>query len=168
MLFRYCLSMEFPTASDDSKDMRVLRVLVVGAGVLAAALFVGVGLAFDLQTFGDGSIFSYAVATREVWAFHWHNIATRAATYALTLAPGELAVALTGAPSSGVLVYGLCLFAAPAVSLAATYALDRAKGRPITSSSPARRPRCSVHSSSAFRRKCGSRMRCSGRLSPAP
>ena len=103
---------------------------MIAAGVASALLFLPVGLAFDLQTYGDGSIFSYAVATREVWAFHWHNIATRAATYALTLAPGEIAVALTGAPSAGVFVYGLCLFAAPAVSLGATFALDRAPNRP--------------------------------------
>ena len=108
---------------------RVLRTFVIAAGVAAALLFIVVGLAFELQTYGDGSIFSYAVATREVWAFHWHNIATRVATYALTLAPGEVAVALTGAPSVGVMVYGLCLFAAPAVSLAATFALDRSAGR---------------------------------------
>ena len=109
---------------------RELRTTIVAAGALAAALFIVVGLAFDLQTYGDGSIFSYAVATREVWAFHWHNIATRAATYALTLAPGEIAVGVTGSPSAGVFVYGLCLFAAPALSLAATFALDRATGRP--------------------------------------
>lgn len=108
---------------------RDLRILVIAAGIAAALSFLVVGLAFDLQTYGDGSIFSYAVATREVWAFHWHNIATRAATYVLTLAPGEIAVALTGAPSAGVFVYGLCLFAAPAVSLAATFALDRSAHR---------------------------------------
>lgn len=109
---------------------RALRQIMIAAGVASALLFLPVGLAFDLQTYGDGSIFSYAVATREVWAFHWHNIATRAATYALTLAPGEIAVALTGAPSAGVFVYGLCLFATPAVSLGATFALDRAPNRP--------------------------------------
>lgn len=109
---------------------RVLRSGAVVVGIAASLLFIAVGLAFELQTYGDGSIFSYAVATREVWAFHWHNIATRAATYALTLAPGELAVAATGAPSAGVFVYGLCLFAAPAVSLAATFTFDHAPGRP--------------------------------------
>ena len=113
-----------------SDARRALRRFVVAAGLVAAALFVFVGLAFDLQTYGDGSIFSYAVATREVWAFHWHNIATRAATYALTLAPGEVTVALTGAPSAGVFVYGLFLFVAPAASLAATFALDRDGERP--------------------------------------
>ncbi|HMN73058.1 MAG TPA: hypothetical protein PKA55_14435 [Rhodoblastus sp.] len=112
-----------------SDARRGLRVFTIGAGVAAALAFVAVGLAFHLQTYGDGSIFSYAVATREVWAFHWHNIATRAAVWALTLAPGELAVALTGAPTAGVAVYGLCLFAAPAASLAAVFALDRAAGR---------------------------------------
>jgi len=122
--------MRFPAARDDDASARLLRRIFVVAGVVASALFIIVGLAFDLQTYGDGSIFSYAVATREVWAFHWHNIATRAATYALTLAPGEIAVALTGSPQAGVFVYGLCLFAAPALSLAATYALDRAPHRP--------------------------------------
>lgn len=109
---------------------RALRNLVVAAGVLATILFVVVGLSFRLQTYGDGSIFSYAVATREAWAFHWHNIATRAATWALAMAPGEAAVALTGAPAAGVFVYGLFFFAAPSVGLAATFALDRAPGRP--------------------------------------
>lgn len=111
---------------------RALRRFVIAAGVAAALLFIVVGLAFELQTYGDGSIFSYAVATREVWAFHWHNIATRVATYALTLAPGEMAVTLTGAPSVGVFVYGLCLFSAPAVSLATTFALDHAPHRPYS------------------------------------
>jgi len=113
-----------------SDARRALRIVVVAAGVAAALLFIVVGLAFDLQTYGDGSIFSYAVATQEVWAFHWRNIATRVATYALTLAPGEIVVALGGAPAAGVFVYGLCLFSAPAFSLAATFALDRAAGRP--------------------------------------
>ena len=118
--------------ADESDDdsARLLRRLVIAAGCAAALLFILVGLVFQLQTYGDGSIFSYAVATREVWAFHWHNIATRLATYALTLAPGEIVVAVTGSPSAGVFVYGLCLFAAPLLSLAATFALDRAPRRP--------------------------------------
>jgi len=121
--------MGYPHESDDD-SARLLRRLVVAAGCTAALLFILVGLVFQLQTYGDGSIFSYAVATQEVWAFHWHNIATRLATYALTLAPGEMAVAATGSPSAGVFVYGLFLFAAPAVSLAATFVLDRAPRRP--------------------------------------
>lgn len=113
-----------------STARRTLRSFVIAAGILATLAFVVVGLSFRLQTYGDGSIFSYAVATREVWAFHWHNIATRAATWALAMAPGEATVALTGAPAAGVFVYGLFFFAAPAVGLAATFALDRAPGRP--------------------------------------
>ena len=103
--------------------------MMVFAGVGAAALFALVGPAFHLQTYGDGSIFSYAVAARDVWDFHWRNIPTRATVYALTLWPGEMSVALTGDAQAGVLVYGLLLFAAPAVGLMATYALDRTSGR---------------------------------------
>ena len=47
---------------------RSLRVLVVTAGIGTSILFIVVGLATRLQMFGDGSIFSYAVAAQDAWA----------------------------------------------------------------------------------------------------
>ena len=53
-------------------------------------LFVVVGLAYELQTYGDGAIFSYAVAAEAAWAFHWHNIAGRFVVYLVSSVPGEI------------------------------------------------------------------------------
>ena len=60
---------------------RGLYILCVTAGIAAAILYIAIGLSSGLQVFGDGSIFSYAVAARDAWAFHWHNIPGRLFTY---------------------------------------------------------------------------------------
>lgn len=110
-------------------DGDLLRRCVIAAGLGWALLFVIVGLACRLQMYGDGSIFSYSVAAQDVWAFHWHNISGRLTTYALSLLPGELYVALTRDPAGGIFVYGLLFFAAQLAGLAATFAADRSRGR---------------------------------------
>jgi hypothetical protein len=109
-----------------------LRTFVIAAGIAWAVLFVVVGLAYELQTYGDGAIFSYAVAAESAWAFHWHNIAGRFVVYLLTSAPGELYVALTGDARGGIAIYGFLFFAAPLAGLIATFAADRSKGRAIS------------------------------------
>ena len=108
-----------------------LRAFVVAAGLSWAVLFVVVGLAYDMQTYGDGAIFSYAVAAEDAWAFHWHNIAGRLFVYLVSSVPGEIYVAATGDPRGGIAVYGFLFFVAPLVGLVATFAADRSKGRVI-------------------------------------
>ena len=109
-----------------------LRLFVIAAGVAWAVLFVVVGLAYELQTYGDGAIFAYAVAAEAAWAFHWHNIAGRFVVYLLSSVPGEIYVALTGDARGGIAVYGFLFFAAPLAGLVATFAADRSKGRVIS------------------------------------
>jgi hypothetical protein len=106
-----------------------LRSVVVAAGLAAAVLFVVVGLGAELQAYGDASIFSYAVAVQDAWAFHWHNISGRAFVYVSTLLPAEAYVALTGDTRGGIAVYGFLFFAAQLAGLAATFASDRSQGR---------------------------------------
>lgn len=110
-----------------------LRSLVIAAGIGWAGAFIVVGLGYRLQLYGDGAIFSYAVAVQDVWAFHWHNISGRLAVYVFSLGPAEAVVALTGSAAGGIFFYGLLWFAAPLVALAATFAADRSTGRVIFS-----------------------------------
>ncbi len=109
-----------------------LRRFVIAAGIAWALLFIVVGLAYELQTYGDGATFSYAVAAEDSWAFHWHNIAGRLVVYLTSSVPGEIYVALTGDARGGITVYGLLFFAAPLAGLLATFAVDRSKGRVVS------------------------------------
>jgi hypothetical protein len=109
----------------------MLRAFAIAAGIGSAVLFIVVGLAFQLQLYGDGALFSYSVAAQDAWAFHWHDISGRIAVYILTLAPAEIFVALTGSPAVGIAVYGLLFFASPLLGLIATFAADRSHGRII-------------------------------------
>jgi len=108
-----------------------LRVPAIGAGIASAILSVVVGLSAELQMFGDGSIFAYSVAVADAWEFHWRNISGRLFSYVFVYIPAESVVAVTGSAGAGIFAYGLLLFAAPALSLAATRALDRTRGRTI-------------------------------------
>ena len=74
---------------------RSLRVLVIAAGIGTSIIFVVAGVSSELQMFGDGSIFSYAVAAESAWSFHWHNISGRLFTYVFAYIPAEAYVALT-------------------------------------------------------------------------
>ena len=58
-------------------DDRSFRLLIVGAGLSWSVAFVFIALFNQLELYGDGAMFSYAVAVRDVWAFHWHNISGR-------------------------------------------------------------------------------------------
>jgi hypothetical protein len=111
----------------------MLRRFVVTAGICWSILFVIVGLRYELQAYGDGAMFSYSVAVQDAWAFHWHNISGRLLVYLCCVAPAEAYVALTGAPSGGIVVYGLLFYVAPALGLVATFAADRSIGRIIFS-----------------------------------
>ena len=109
----------------------MLRTLAVAAGLACSVLFVVVGLGYQLQLYGDGSLFSYAVAVRDAWAFHWHNISARLFVYLFSLLPAETYVGLTGDARGGIALYGFLFFAAPLLGLAATFVADRSKGRII-------------------------------------
>jgi hypothetical protein len=110
-------------------SVAALRTLVVALGIGWSILFVVIGLAYGLQMYGDGSIFSYAVAVQEAWAFHLHNMPGRLLVYLLSFVPAEAYVGLTGDARGGIALYGFLFFVAPLVGLAATWAADRSPGR---------------------------------------
>ena len=107
------------------------HILCVTAGIAAAILYVAIGLSAGLQMFGDGSIFSYAVAAQDAWAFHWHNIPGRLFTYIFAYVPAETAVALTGNARAGIFIYGLLFFSAPLLGLLVTLSVDCTTDRGI-------------------------------------
>lgn len=119
------------TNVDTRSARRSLRILAIAAGIGTSILFVVVGLIAELQMFGDGSIFSYAVAAQDAWSFHWHNISGRLFCYVFAYVPAEATVALTGSAKGGIFVYGLLLFSAPLLGLLVTVAADRTSGRVI-------------------------------------
>lgn len=110
------------------QDAPLFRRLVVTAGVGWSIAFVVIALFYQLQLYGDGAMFSYAVAVQDVWAFHWHNISGRTSVYLLTLLPAESLGRLTGEPWVGIIAYGFLFYVAPLGGLAATYAADRSPG----------------------------------------
>lgn len=112
-------------------DDQSFRLLIVGAGLGWAAAFPVAALFFKLQLYGDGAMFSYAVAVRDVWTFHWHNVSGRMSVFLLTLWPAETLVGITGNPSAGIIAYGFLFYVLPLIGLAATYAADRSPGRII-------------------------------------
>jgi hypothetical protein len=112
-------------------DLDLLRGLSIVAGLGWAVAFILLGLHYHLQTYGDGSIFSYAVAARDAWAFHFHNISGRAFVYLFSIKPAELYVALTGDGHGGIFLYGLLFFAPPLLGLLLTYVADRSRGKII-------------------------------------
>jgi hypothetical protein len=114
---------------DDTVAWRRVSRLTIAAGIAASALFIVVGLVTRLQMFGDGSIFSYAIAAQDAWAFHWHNISGRLFVYLYATVPAETVVALTGSATAGITVYGLLFFAAPLLGLLLTFLTDGNKMR---------------------------------------
>jgi hypothetical protein len=110
-------------------DARALWLLVVGSGVCWSIAFVAIALHYQLELYGDGAMFSYAVAVRDVWAFHWHNISGRSSVFFLSLLPAETVVEATGSSWAGIITYGLLFYIAPLAGLALTYAADRSRGR---------------------------------------
>jgi hypothetical protein len=112
-------------------DSDLLRTLVVAAGLSWSAAFIAIGIGFDLQMYGDGAIFSYAIAVQDAWAIHWHNISGRLFVYLLYFVPGEFVVDITKNAQSGIVLYGLLHFATPLAGLVATWVADRSKGHVI-------------------------------------
>jgi len=114
-------------------DVDVLRAFAIAVGICWSVLFVVIGLRYELQMYADGSIFSYAIAVRDAWAFHWHNISDRLFVYLFCHLPAETYVELAGDPYGGIVVYGFLFFVAPLLGLIATFAADRSRGRFIFS-----------------------------------
>ena len=112
-------------------DDRLFRFLIVGTGLGWSVAFPVIALFYQLELYGDGAMFSYAVAVRDVWAFHWHNISGRTSVFLLTLLPAEALVRITDSPSAGIIAYGLLFYISPLMGLAVTYAADRSPGRII-------------------------------------
>jgi hypothetical protein len=108
-----------------------LRLLAIVCGLGWSVAFIVVGLGYGLQMYADGSMFSYAVAVQDAWAFHWRDISDRMFVYLFSSLPAEIVVAVTGSAHSGIVAYGVMQFCAPALGLAATYAADRSHGRII-------------------------------------
>jgi hypothetical protein len=108
-----------------------LRTLIVAAGIGTSIIFVVAGVSAKLQMFGDGSIFSYAVAAQSAWSFHWHNISGRLFTYIFAYILPEAYVAVTQNARGGIFIYGLLFFSAPLLGLLATLSADRTSRRVI-------------------------------------
>jgi len=107
----------------------LLRILALVTGIGWSILFIVVGLHYDLQMFGDGSIFSYSVAVADGWRIHWHNISCRLFVLLFCHVPAEAYVRLTADPRGGIVIYGFLFFGAQLFGLIATFALDRSKRR---------------------------------------
>lgn len=121
-------------AQPERRRLRLeLRTCVIVAGVIWSVAFVIAGPGYDLQLYGDGSIFSYAVAVQDAWSIHWHNISGRLFVYLYAHLPAEIYVGIAGDPRGGVVLYGLLFFVAPALSLLATFVLDQSRGRLVFS-----------------------------------
>jgi hypothetical protein len=112
-------------------ELRLLRKLAIGSGLCWAIVFVVAGVGYGLQLFGDGSIFSYAVAVEGAWAFHWHNIPGRLFVYLFSYVPAEAYVHLAKDPQGGIAVYGFLFFGAQLLGLLATWVADRSRSRII-------------------------------------
>jgi len=112
-------------------DERSLRFLIIGAGLCWSIAFVVIALFYELELYGAGAMFSYAVAVRDVWAFHWHNISGRTSVFLLSLLPAEALVGISGNPWVGIITYGLLFYISPFVGLILTYVADRSPGNTI-------------------------------------
>jgi hypothetical protein len=112
-------------------NVRLLRAFVIATGISCAILFIVIGLQYGLQLYADGSMFSYAIAVQDAWAFHWHNISGRLFVYLLTEMPAEIYVGLTHDVRGGIAVYGFLFFAAQLAGLVATWLADGSSNRVI-------------------------------------
>jgi hypothetical protein len=120
-----------PAVAQTRSDGSRLYLATIGAGLAWAIVFVVVGLRYDLQLYGDGAVFSYAVAVQDAWSYHWHNIAGRLFVYLYAMAPAEAYVGLTQDARGGVVLYGLLFLSSQLFGLIATWFADRSPGRVI-------------------------------------
>jgi hypothetical protein len=122
---------DLAAAEDARPAARRLRAVAIALGLGWSLLFVLIGVGYRLQLYGDGSIFSYSVAVRAGWAYHFHDIADRLFVYLFAHLPAEIYVGLTRDARGGIVLYGLLFFAAPLIGLALTVMADRSPRRII-------------------------------------
>src|SRR5690242_5936653 len=127
---RYALALKVRNMSGPLYPV-AFRRLVIGTGLGWSIAFPVIALYYKLELYGDGAMFSYAVAVQDVWAFHWHNISGRSSVFLLTLLPAETMVGLTGRPWAGIFTYGLLFYVSPLAGLILTYLADRSRRRSI-------------------------------------
>ena len=108
--------------------------LIRVAGASACFLFVVLAVVFETHLFGDGAMFSYAIALGESWTYHWHNIPIRLTPYLVAHVPAETFLRLTGNGAGAIALYGALFAAAPLVCLGLTWMADRTAGRIIFTS----------------------------------
>jgi hypothetical protein len=118
-------------AGETASAARLLGILTVALGLGWSVAFVLVALVFRLELYGDGALFSYAVAVQDSWAFHWRNIAARSLVHVFSHLPAEFYIAATGDVAGGIGLYGFLFFAAPLIGLALTFAADRSPRRTL-------------------------------------
>ncbi len=112
-------------------SIRTLRTFAAAAGIGSAILFVFVGVCFRFQLFGDASLFSYAIAVQDSWAFHWHNISSRSTVYLYAHVPAELYGRITGDASGAIRIYGILFYGVQLIGLALTWLFDRSAERTV-------------------------------------
>ena len=83
-----------------------------------ALAFPVLALGFRVNLFADGALFTYAVGVGDSWGHHWHNIAGRAAVWALVLRPAEWLGALSGRVAVAEAAYVLLFHLWPLACLA--------------------------------------------------
>src|SRR5215813_4896387 len=110
-------------------EFRTIRLLIIASGLCWSVAFVWLALFYQLELYGDGAMFSYAVAVQDVWAFHWHNISGRSSIFFFSLLPAETMVGVTDSPWAGIVTYALLFYIAPLAGLALTYMADRSRDR---------------------------------------
>jgi len=119
------------SSSHSGTAAHALRSFAIGAGIAVSLLFVIVGIRYQMQMYADGSLFSYAVAVQDGWAFHCHNIAGRLAVYLFAFAPAQAYIGVTHDVHGGVALYGFLFFVLQFLGLIATFVADRSRNRLI-------------------------------------
>ena len=111
-------------------DACALRRLVIGAGLCWSVAFVVIALRYQLELYGDGAMFSYAVAVQDVWAFHWHNISGRSSVFFSVCGRPRPWSESPGRPWAGIITYGLLFYISPLIGLI-VHLRGRSLARPI-------------------------------------
>jgi hypothetical protein len=113
------------------RDWQRFHAFAIAVGFAACVVFILAGVLTRLEMFGDGSIFSYAVAAQLAWDFHWHNISGRLFTYLYAYVVPQQLVALTGSARAGIAAYGTLFLSAPLFGLLAMAAAVRSPSRSL-------------------------------------
>lgn len=96
--------------------------LTIAAYVLVVTAAPAVFVAFRLNGYADGGLFSFAILAGRSWDFVWANFSGRLAAYALTVRPAELYLAWTGDATGALRLYALLFGGLPCLGLLASLA----------------------------------------------